>query len=53
MLRDNNLEAAGAGESILPENKGSPVCISTSIHPKLHMSMARSYGIPSKTSGDR
>lgn len=39
--------------SFVPLNKGSPVCISTNIHPKLHMSIAKSYGIPSKTSGER
>ena len=36
-----------------PANRGSPVCISTRIHPNDHMSMARSYGIPNNTSGDR
>jgi len=36
-----------------PENSGSPTCISTSMQPRLQTSMARSYGIPSRTSGDR
>lgn len=39
--------------SLEPANRGSPVCISTKIHPRLHISMARSYAIPNNTSGDR
>jgi len=39
--------------SFEPANSGSPVCISTSMQPRLHISMARSYGRPSRTSGDR
>ena len=28
--------------SLLPAKSGSPVCISTNMHPRLHMSIARS-----------
>jgi len=48
-------EAVGLNQytSLEPANRGSPVCISTSMHPRLHMSMARSYGKPRRTSGER
>ena len=39
--------------SFAPENSGSPVCISTKMQPSDHMSIAKSYGMPSSTSGDR
>lgn len=38
--------------SLAPLKSGSPVCISTSIQPRLHMSIANPYGMPSNTSGD-
>lgn len=39
--------------SLAPLNRGSPVCISTNIQPRLQISIAISYGIPNSTSGER
>ena len=52
-LEEGVLPEEVALTSSFPLKSGSPVCISTRIHPRLHMSMLRSYGIPSNTSGER
>jgi len=53
IIQRENFSTVRLQTSLDPANKGSPVCISTSIHPNDHMSIARSYGIPKRTSGDR
>lgn len=49
----SDFERGAALTSLEPLKRGSPVCISTRMHPRDHMSMARSYGIPRRTSGER
>jgi len=46
-------DGSGGLTSLEPANNASPVCISTRMQPNDHISMARSYGMPSSTSGDR
>lgn len=52
-LPDTCVHAGVAVTSLEPLKRGSPVCISTRMHPRDHMSIARSYGIPNRTSGER